>query len=84
VKNKHALPTSISTTAIIDRHLAALFTELDASASKVETRKKLYAILISMALERAVARLPDNIALIEAIEAALPEIRAKRSAAAAS
>lgn len=75
---KPLLPTSDSTTAIIDRHLSALFSELDASARKVETRKKLYAIFVSMALDKAVSRIPDNIALIEVVESSLVEIRAQR------
>jgi hypothetical protein len=59
----------------IGRQLSDAFGQLDAGTGNVETRKLLHALFVQEAILMSHQRFPDNVALIEAIEAALAIVR---------
>lgn len=56
------------TETLIERDLDTLFGRLDSIASRVETRKRLYAELVAVVVELADRRLPNNAYLDQEIE----------------
>lgn len=67
-----------STSALIERHLSAAFSQLDAETGDIETRQKLHAAFIREAIMTASSRFSQNDALSRAVDEALTLIRSQR------
>lgn len=64
-----------SARGLIEQQLSAAFIQLEAATGTVEIRKLLHAAFIQQAIVTASARLPNNDALIAAIDEALESLR---------